>query len=85
MDLALDNDINIEQFEFFANLAKNFKRDDNVIVVTHTPFCKLLPNIYIMTNDANAFQRCGIGVLTNYEEYSVQPETVRALKCKWEV
>lgn len=38
-----------------------------------------------MTNDANAFQRCGIGVLTNYEEYSVQPETVRALKCKWEV
>ena len=41
MDLALDNDINIEQFEFFANLAKNFKRDDNVIVVTHIPFCKL--------------------------------------------
>ena len=39
MDLALDNDINIEQFGFFADLAKqSIKADDNVIVVTHIPF-----------------------------------------------
>ena len=54
MDLALDNDINIEQFGFFADLAKqSIKADDNVIVVTHIPFW----------------------VLTNYEAYSVHPET----------
>lgn len=38
MDLALDNDINIEQFGFFANLAKKFSPNDNVIIVTHIPF-----------------------------------------------
>ncbi|KAL7520746.1 hypothetical protein ACHAWX_005456 [Stephanocyclus meneghinianus] len=54
MDLALDNDINIEQFGFFADLAENsIKHDDNVIIVTHIPFW----------------------VLTNYENYPVEPET----------
>ena len=35
-DLALDDDINIEQFQFFANLAeKSMKPDDAVIIVSH--------------------------------------------------
>jgi hypothetical protein len=43
MDLALDNDINIEQFGFFADLAKkSMKADDNVIIVTHIPFWTLV-------------------------------------------
>jgi hypothetical protein len=43
MDLALDNDINIEQFGFFADLAKrSIKPDDNVIIVTHIPFWTLV-------------------------------------------
>ena len=37
-DLALDNDINIEQFVFFANLAENsIQSSDTVIIVTHIP------------------------------------------------
>mmetsp|Transcript_16000 Transcript_16000/g.29014 ORF Transcript_16000/g.29014 Transcript_16000/m.29014 type:complete len:902 (-) Transcript_16000:1417-4122(-) len=37
-DLALDDDINIEQFHFFANLAENsMKPGDAVIVVSHVP------------------------------------------------
>ena len=36
-DLALDNDINIEQFQFFANLAASMKPDDCVIIVSHVP------------------------------------------------
>jgi hypothetical protein len=47
MDLALDNDINIEQFGFFADLAKkSIKLDDNVIIVTHIPF-------WVLTNYEN--------------------------------
>lgn len=43
MDLALDNDINIEQFGFFADLAKrSIKPDDNVIIITHIPFWTLV-------------------------------------------
>ena len=34
-DLALDDDINIEQFHFFAKLAKSMKPDDAVIIVSH--------------------------------------------------
>lgn len=38
-DLALDNDINIEQFAFFAELSETaMQPDDNVIIVTHIPF-----------------------------------------------
>ena len=36
-DLALDNDINIEQFQFFANLAASMSPDDCVIIVSHVP------------------------------------------------
>ncbi|EJK58073.1 hypothetical protein THAOC_21826 [Thalassiosira oceanica] len=37
-DLALDDDINIEQFHFFANLAENdMQKDDNVVVASHVP------------------------------------------------
>ena len=42
MDLALNNDINIEQFAFFADLAdKSIKAEDNIIIVTHIPFWTL--------------------------------------------
>ena len=35
-DLALDDDINIEQFHFFANLAENsMKPGDAAIIVSH--------------------------------------------------
>mmetsp|Transcript_868 Transcript_868/g.1806 ORF Transcript_868/g.1806 Transcript_868/m.1806 type:complete len:1249 (-) Transcript_868:19-3765(-) len=37
-DLALDDDINIEQFHFFANLAESsMKPSDAVIIVSHVP------------------------------------------------
>ena len=36
-DLALDDDINIEQFQFFANVAATMKSDDAVIIVSHVP------------------------------------------------
>jgi hypothetical protein len=36
-DLALDNDINIEQFQFFAKLAASMRSDDCVIIVSHVP------------------------------------------------
>ena len=38
-DLALANDIDMEQFRFFENVAKNrFKTTDSVVIVTHEPF-----------------------------------------------
>jgi len=38
LDLALDNDINIEQFEFFVKLAeRSMQPEDAVIIVTHVP------------------------------------------------
>ena len=38
-DLALDDDINIEQFQFFANLAeKSMKPTDSVVIVSHGKF-----------------------------------------------
>ena len=36
-DLALDDDIDIEQFIFFAKAAKQMKPHDNAIIVTHVP------------------------------------------------
>lgn len=36
-DLALDDDINIEQFRFFAELAASMEPDDTVILVSHVP------------------------------------------------
>ena len=36
-DLALDDDINIEQFQFFAKVAASMKPDDSVIIVSHVP------------------------------------------------
>ncbi|KAL7552792.1 hypothetical protein ACHAWF_016043, partial [Thalassiosira exigua] len=36
-DLALDDDINIEQFQFFAQVATSMKPDDSVIIVSHVP------------------------------------------------
>ena len=36
-DLALDDDINIEQFQFFAQVAASMKTDDSVIIVSHVP------------------------------------------------
>eukprot|EP00571_Detonula_confervacea_P006288 CAMPEP_0172319744 /NCGR_PEP_ID=MMETSP1058-20130122/38599_1 /TAXON_ID=83371 /ORGANISM="Detonula confervacea, Strain CCMP 353" /LENGTH=1060 /DNA_ID=CAMNT_0013034863 /DNA_START=643 /DNA_END=3825 /DNA_ORIENTATION=+ len=36
-DLALDDDINIEQFHFFANLAASMEPNDAVIIVSHVP------------------------------------------------
>lgn len=34
-DLALDDDINIEQFQFFANLAVQMQPNDSVVIVSH--------------------------------------------------
>jgi len=36
-DLALDDDIDIEQFTFFANVAKQMQPNHNAIIVTHEP------------------------------------------------
>ncbi|KAL7538174.1 hypothetical protein ACHAXR_008335 [Thalassiosira sp. AJA248-18] len=37
-DLALDDDINIEQFHFFANLAeKSMRPNDSVVIISHVP------------------------------------------------
>ena len=36
-DLALGDDIDIEQFQFFANVAKSMKYDDAIIVISHVP------------------------------------------------
>jgi hypothetical protein len=36
-DLALDDDIDIEQFTFFANVAKQMQPHHNVIIVSHVP------------------------------------------------
>lgn len=36
-DLALDDDIDIEQFTFFANVAKQMQPNHNAIIVTHVP------------------------------------------------
>ncbi len=36
-DLALDDDIDIEQFTFFANAAKQMQPHHNAIIVTHVP------------------------------------------------
>jgi len=36
-DLALDDDINIEQFHFFADVAASMKPNDAVIIVSHVP------------------------------------------------
>ena len=37
LDLALDDDINIEQFHFFADVATSMNADDRVIIVSHVP------------------------------------------------
>lgn len=37
LDLALDDDINIEQFHFFADVATSMSADDRVIIVSHVP------------------------------------------------
>ena len=36
-DLALDDDINIEQFHFFADVAASMSSDDRVIIASHVP------------------------------------------------
>lgn len=36
-DLALDDDIDVEQFNFFANVAASMRPDDSVIMVSHVP------------------------------------------------
>ena len=37
LDLALDDDINIEQFQFFSEVAASMKPGDSVIMISHVP------------------------------------------------